>query len=152
MDFTFGINFVNPFKSEIYYITENQADYLPYGIKYGFSGSYSLNIYRFFNQDLFITYFTDKALVIYSSYDKANYGSIRKVDGYGLEISLLDIFSYRIGHTKNIITNFEGYSYSFGLNLFYRNKIGVAVDFTEMFDSSEIYSPEKWNFSAKYYF
>ena len=156
-DFTFGMNFVNPGKAEIVYVNENNADNLPYGIKYGFSGCYSFNLEWFLSKNpqyrnSLLEKFTDKTLVIYTSYDKANYGGIRKIAGYGFEVSLFDIISYRIGYTKNYETDLSGLNYSLGINLEYCNRFGVALDYTKMFKSSEVYSPKKLNFIAKYIF
>lgn len=157
MDYTLGINFVNPTKEEIYYINESQADPLPYGVKYAISGCVSIDLawlskkYPDYNTSL-LNSFTDKFLVLYGSFDHANYGSIRKITGYGLEISLFDILSYRLGHTDNDEINLSGSSYSFGLNLMYNDQFGLAVDYTDMFESSEIYGPEKLNFNVKYRF
>ena len=150
LNFTFGIDFINPEKAKIIYVNESQADYLPYGIKYGFSGNYSKRTDKFDNQ--FLGNFTDKAYVIYASYDEANYGGIRKIQGFGAELSLLNILSYRIGRTTNRELDASGSSYSLGLNLKYRNQFGIAVDYTKMFDSSEIYSPEKLNFAVNFNF
>ncbi len=156
-DLTCGVNFVNPTKAEIYYISEEQADPLPYGIKLGFSGCYSLDLEWLSNKNpqsnnSLLPKFTDKALVIYASYDRANYGGIREISGYGCEVSLLNIFSYRIGYTDNFETGCNGFSYSFGCNIKYRKKVGIAIDYTRMFDSSEIYSPKKLNLIANYNF
>ena len=156
-DFTFGINFINPTKTEIFYINEEQADPLPYGIKFGFSSCYSLDlewIIRKYSQykDSILPNFTDKTLVIYASYDKANYGGIREIAGYGCEVSLLNILSYRIGLTDNKETGCYGFSYSFGCNLEYKKKVGITIDYTRMFEGSEIYSPNKLNMTVKYNF
>jgi hypothetical protein len=157
MDYTLGINFVNPTKEEIYYINESQADPLPYGVKYAISSCMAVDL-AWFNQKnpdydtSVLSHFTDKFLVLYGSFDKANYGGIRKITGYGLEISLFDILSYRLGHTDNDETNLSGSSYSLGLNLMYNDQFGISVDYTEMFDNSKIYGPEKLNFNVKYRF
>lgn len=156
-DYTFGINFINPTKTEIFYINKEQADPLPYGIKFGFSYCYSLDlewILRKYSQikDSILPKFTDKALVIYACFEEANYGGIREITGYGCEVSLLNILSYRIGLTDNKETGCYGFSYSFGCNLEYKKKVGIAIDYTRMFEGSEIYSPKKLNLIAKYNF
>ncbi|HPR18798.1 MAG TPA: hypothetical protein PLD62_11195, partial [Candidatus Cloacimonadota bacterium] len=157
MDYTFGLDIVNPTKEEIYYFNKSQADPLPYGIKYGLSGCCCLDLdwfqqnYPNFDTSI-LHHFTESFLTLYASLDRANYGGIREITGFGLELSLFDIISYRLGYTNNDEVDLSGRSYSFGLNLMYENKYGVSIDYTKMFDSSEIYGPNKLNLNLNWMF
>jgi len=86
---------------------------------------------------------------IYTSFDKADYGYSRDILGCGAEISLLNLLSYRLGYTNNQETDCDGFSYSFGLNLAYKEKIAFSYDYTKMMESSDVYIPKKQNFMVK---
>ncbi|MDD3051774.1 MAG: hypothetical protein PHR06_11605 [Candidatus Cloacimonetes bacterium] len=153
-DITFGVNLFNVGKEKIAYVDPAQADYLPYGTKYAVSACYSRDIEWFYNiypeaKNSFLRKFLQESFALFLSSDLADYGYSRDIFGCGGEISLLNLLSYRIGYTNNSDTESDGLSYSFGLRLEYDNLISLAYDYTNMFNSSDVYIPEKQNFMLR---
>jgi len=150
-DITFGVNLINAYKEKITYVDPNRADYLPYGTKYAVSACYSKDIKWLYNiypglRNPILEEITQESFAFYLSSDLADYGYSRQIFGCGGEISLFNIFSYRIGYTNNKDTESDGLSYSFGLRLGSDNYFSLAYDYTKMFKSSDVYIPEKQNF------
>lgn len=156
-ELTLGLNVINVFGSDMHYVNRQNGDPFPQAFKFGATAAYYLALpwLQQNNPNLYKPYFssiTRRALVIYGSIDHAAYNNERSVTGFGMEASLLDIISARIGHTMNHETELSGTSYSFGFKLNYLDKYKLMVDYLDMFNDSEIYSPEKWNFSVAYKF
>lgn len=122
LDLTAGVYYLNPEKTVISFGNEEQSDPLYWGTNTALSGKLSLNLSTF--QELkqtIINDFTKNFFSVYYSRDNTHYGEKSNPSSWcsGVEFSLCDIFSYRIGQSDSSAGR-DTDSSGFGINLNYK--------------------------------
>ncbi|MCK4956763.1 MAG: hypothetical protein KAS49_03940 [Candidatus Cloacimonetes bacterium] len=124
-EFTAGLNLLNPFSSTIYYTDKDQADLLPTGNKLGLAGR--INLDRKWLETVFqnadtslLASFCDYVVSVTGTIDYADY-KYWQTHSMGIEVTLLDILSYRLGHYSDEKGGLNGLTASIGLGFHYKN-------------------------------
>ncbi len=144
-NFTAGLSLVNPTKRKITYFKHHPANPLPSGLKFGTTVSYKRKADQPITNSLTLP--SQNFYSCYASIDYADYSSSDNILGFGLEFTGLDIFSVRIGQTNQSPESQSSTSYSFGLNLNFSKDVNFKIDYTNFFNTKEMYPSEMMNAS-----
>ncbi|MCK4653466.1 MAG: hypothetical protein KAU01_03380 [Candidatus Cloacimonetes bacterium] len=151
LDLTVGLYFLNPGKTEIYYINETQKDPLPYGTKSAFSGklSFDMKLIPPLANDDIISLFCKNIFSVYYSQDNTQYGEKDETNpsvwGEGLELTFLDIFSYRKGQYIDREGEIVGNTIGYGFNLNYKDIIQFQYNKVKFPGGDLQYKQDKWD-------
>ncbi|MBC8525931.1 MAG: hypothetical protein ISS28_00445 [Candidatus Cloacimonetes bacterium] len=135
LDITAGINIVNIFKSDMTYKYNNgdkEKQPLPYGNRTGIAGKLSfINIKNLADEYPLLFDISKYLLSIYASYDNSKYGDNPSIWGKGIELTLLDIFSWRFGECTDKYGQEIGDCEGWGINLNYKNIVSFQYNYVE---------------------
>lgn len=148
IDITAGINIVNIFKSDMTFKYDNgdkEKQPLPYGNRTGVAGNLSFikiqNLPQEFNN---LKAFSKNLFTILASYDNSKYADNPSTWGKGIELTLLDIFSWRYGNYSDKHGHIVGDCKGWGVNLNYKNIVGFQYNYVE-FPGGELQHTQEKN-------
>ncbi len=133
-DISLGINFINIFKSKVTYKVDEvkYKYYLPYGNRTGIAGKLSFINIKNLADEYPLLYDISKYLFsIYASYDNSKYGNNPSTWGKGIELTFLDIFSWRSGEYNDIDGHIVGDCKGLGVNLNYKDVVSFQYNYVE---------------------
>jgi len=132
LDLTAGIYYLNHEKTKISYINESQSDPLPWGTNTAFSGKFSFKLSAIQAlEHTPLSYFTDNLLSVYYSRDNTNYGEASNPSRWceGVEFTVLDFFSYRMGESHNNV-GLAGSTVGLGFNINFQDTFQFQYNVT----------------------
>jgi len=132
LDLSHGINFINIYRDEILYENSNNKQPLPNGIRNGVAGKLSFINIKNLADEYPLLYDISKYLFsIYASYDNSKYGDNPSTWGKGIELTFLDIFSWRSGEYNDIDGHIVGDCKGWGVNLNYKDVVSFQYNYVE---------------------
>ena len=146
-DISLGINFINIFKSKVTYKVDEvkYKYYLPYGNRTGVAGKLSFINIKNLADEYPLFYDISKYLFsIYASYDNSKYGDNPSTWGKGIELTLLDIFSWRSGEYNDIDGHIVGDCKGWGVNLNYKDVVSFQYNYV-VFPGGELQDTQEKN-------
>jgi hypothetical protein len=147
-----GCYFQNIFKNDIYYVDSSQSDVLPISKRFGGAAKYSLTLSSrkgtFYN---FIRNFTNTFFSVVLNYDYADFDYWQTYN-IGTEIAFFDIIGWRLSYYSESTDDNEGFIYSVGLHINYKNNYKFQFNFSGLDNSNGTYEPTVLDFSLGYVF
>ena len=152
LETSIGCYFQNIFKNEIYYFDASRSDLLPRNTRFGSAAKYSLALGSrkgtFYN---FIRNFTDTFSSVIINFDYADFDYWQTYN-IGAGIAFFDIITWRLGYHSESSDDNEGFIYSVGLHIKYKNKYKFQFNFSGLDNSKGTYEPTVLDFSLGYLF
>jgi hypothetical protein len=153
--FTFGFSYSNFTNSKISY-TSNQSsekteDELPMGERVGVSLNYAIDLdfaQQYFGEFFNHSYFNliSNSFDVYTSFDHVKFADDWKTNNFGIEITVLDMFSYRFGKSYDIDQENWGHSFGYGINIPLHKNLKIYMDRIKIENQYGAFYPDRYNF------